>query len=173
MDRKEAFGILDKLNAPEHLKRHVSLVGEAADLIIKYLDEHEIKLRMDFIRSGVVIHDIGKIVHPHEMTGAGSNHEPEGQKILSEMGYSSELARVCISHAQWHKMDCSDEELVIALSDKLWKGKRVPDLELRVIDRIAILRGKDRWDIFEELDSLFENIASGGDERLQRSISYY
>ncbi len=172
MDRKEAFRILDKLNAPEHLKRHVSLVGEAADLIIEYLNEKGIELRMDFIRAGVVIHDIGKIVHTHEMTAAGSNHESEGQRILSEMGYPPELARVCVSHAQWHKMGCSDEELLIALSDKLWKGKRVPGLELLVIDRLAVLLGKERWDVFEALDSLFENIAAGGDERLRRSVGY-
>ena len=66
-------------------------------------------------------------------------------------------------------MDVSFEELLVALSDKLWKGKRVSNLELRVIDQIAALLEKNRWDVFEFLDSSFETIASYGDERLSRS----
>lgn len=67
-------------------------------------------------------------------------------------------------------MDCSLEELVIALSDKLWKGKRVESLELDVVDRVANILHKERWDIFPELDLKFEEIASDGHERLQRSV---
>jgi len=104
------------------------------------------------------------------MTEPGSDHEPEGEKILIEKGISPKLARVCMSHARWNKMECSFEELIIALSDKLWKGKRVASLELDVVDRVAEHLQKERWDIFLELDMKFEEIASGGHERLQRSV---
>ena len=168
--RQEAFELIDNLSAPEHLKNHVTLVGEAADLLISAIDDLGVKLDFEFIRAGVVIHDIGKIVHTNEMTGPGSDHEPEGEKILIEQGVSPKLARVCMSHARWNKMECSFEELIIALSDKLWKGKRVASLELDVVDRAAEHLQKERWDIFLEFDMKFEEIASGGHERLQRSV---
>lgn len=168
--RQEAFDLIDELGAPEHLKTHVILVGEAADLLIEAIGSLGIELDFEFIRAGVVIHDIGKTVHANEMTEPGSEHEPEGEKILLEKNVSSKLARVCMSHARWEKMECSFEELLIALSDKLWKGKRVESLELKVVDFAAQCLGKDRWDLFPELDYKFEEIASGGHERLQRSV---
>ena len=168
--RKEAFELIDELGAPEHLKTHVTLVGEAADLLIEAIGSLGIELDFEFVRVGVVIHDIGKTVHINELTGPGSEHEPEGEKILLERGISPRLARVCMSHARWEQMDCSFEELLIALSDKLWKGKRVESLELKVVDLAALHLGKDRWDVFTELDYKFEEIASGGHERLQRSV---
>ena len=69
--RNEAFNLIDQLGAPEHLKNHVTLVGEAADLLISAIDDLGIKLDFDFIRAGVVIHDIGKVVHTSEMTIIG------------------------------------------------------------------------------------------------------
>ena len=67
-------------------------------------------------------------------------------------------------------MECSIEELIIALADKLWKGKREVDLETAVIERISKLTNQDFWQLFIELDSCFENIASEGEERLARSL---
>jgi len=169
--RKDAYAFLDSIEAPEHLKTHVKLVGEAADLLIDKCEALGLQLNYDFIRTGVAIHDVGKINHINEMSGPGSEHEPEGEKILLEKGASPNLARVCMSHARWDKMECSVEELIIALSDKLWKGKRVEALELKVIDRLAELLHVERWDIFADLDLKFEEIAAGGHERLHRSVS--
>ena len=167
--RKEAYELLDEINAPEHLKTHLKLVGEAADLLIQMCEALGLSLDFEFIQTGVAIHDIGKTVHPHEMTGPGSEHEPAGEKLLLTKGVSPKLARVCMTHARWQTLECSTEELLIALSDKLWKGKRVESLELEVIDRIAVLLNKQRWDTFSDLDLSFEEIASGGHDRLQRS----
>ena len=169
--RSDAYELLDSLEAPEHLKRHVVLVGEAADLLISKCEELGVSLDFEFIRVGVAIHDVGKTVHLNEMTGPGSEHEPEGEKILLERGVDPKVARVCLSHARWNEMKCSIEELLIALSDKLWKGKRVETLELYVIDELARILSVERWDIFSDLDAVFEDIATGGYERLQRSAS--
>ncbi|MFC3152290.1 HD domain-containing protein [Litoribrevibacter euphylliae] len=168
---QDAYSLLDKLNAPEHLKIHVRLVGEAADLIIDTLQGLGFLLDFEFIRIGVAIHDIGKIIHTNEMIGPGSEHEPEGEQMLLELGVDARIARCCLSHARFDSMNCSIEELLIALSDKLWKGKRVESLELKVIDTLAQIKGTDRWDLFADLDACFENIAAGGHDRLQRSIN--
>jgi hypothetical protein len=122
-----------------------------------------------FVRLGVAIHDAGKILHPAELDGAGAEHEPDGERLLLEHGVDPRLARCCMSHARWSTMDCSLEELLVALADKLWKGARHEELERRVIDAVAGKLGKGVWDVFVELDTAFEEIAAGGAERLERS----
>jgi hypothetical protein len=66
-------------------------------------------------------------------------------------------------------MAVSLEELLVALADKLWKGVRNSALEERVIDEVANATGRSRWDLFVELDSLFEEVAADGSSRLERS----
>lgn len=169
--RADAFRLLKNWDAPEHLITHVKLVGEAADLLLDKFDKLCIPIDSNFVRIGVAIHDIGKIVHINEMIGAGSEHEPEGEKMLLGKGIPPHIARCCMSHARWNEMDCSIEELLIALADKLWKGKRTQLLELEIIDRAAAALNKSRWDIYEELDGQFEFIAADGYSRLNRSVN--
>jgi hypothetical protein len=66
-------------------------------------------------------------------------------------------------------MPCSLEELLVALADTLWKGKRDGELEKRVIDRFSEHGGREFWDLFMELDTCVECIAACGAERLARS----
>jgi hypothetical protein len=84
----------------------------------------------------------------------------------------AEVARFCTSHAAWNLPEVSMEERVVALADKPWKGKRDADLELNVIDEVANRLGVSRWDVFDSLDSTFENIAAAGAERLEQSRLY-
>ncbi len=168
--KQDAYDLLNKLNAPEDLKMHIQLVGEAAELLIDKFLEYGVPVDGNFIETGVILHDIGKIIHTNELAGSGSNHLKAGEKILTDKGIDPKIARCCISHENWASMNCSLEELLISLSDKLWKGNRVAELELLVIDSIASIIGKDRWEIFLEFDLFFEGIASDGHKRLQRSM---
>lgn len=168
--RAAAYQLLDELNAPSSLKVHVRLVAEAADLLLDHLADLGVVLDDEFVRIGVAIHDVGKIAFPAELREKGAQHEAEGQRMLLSMGVEPRIARCCVSHAQFETMECSTEELIVALSDKLWKGNRNSKLELRVIDAIAARVGQARWDVFEPLDRQFEAIASAGHERLQRSV---
>ncbi|VAW71601.1 HD domain protein [hydrothermal vent metagenome] len=168
-NKNEAYLLMEKLGAPQRLITHVQLVGEAAALIIDKLGSMNLEFDKQLVELGAAIHDAGKIKHPSELDGPGSNHEPDGEKMLLDAGVQPEVARCCMSHARFNKMECLLEELLVALSDKLWKGKRVNDLEERVIDGVADRLGKARWDIFTELDSTFEQIALSRDERLGRS----
>ena len=167
---EEAYDFLKQLDAPPRLIRHVYLVGEAADLLIHKF--HQINLAFDenFVRLGVIFHDVGKIIYPQELVAQGNHHETEGEKLLISKGVNPLLARCCVSHARWKTMECSLEELIIALADKLWKGKRELDLEKLVIERISNSINQDFWSLFMELDSYFESIASQGEERLNRSF---
>ena len=51
--RNDAHVLLDELDAPDHLKTHVRLVGEAADLLIEKFSELGLPMGFDFIRIGV------------------------------------------------------------------------------------------------------------------------
>jgi HD domain len=125
----EAYQFLRELGAPPQLILHVQLVGEAADLLISHLHERQLKFDERLIRFGVVFHDVGKILHPSELKVAGNLHEADGERLLIEHGVEGRLARCCRSHSQWQKMECSLEELCVALADTLWKGKRIAALE--------------------------------------------
>lgn len=167
--RNDAYRLLKELGAPRRLLTHVQLVGEAADRLIEaYLD---LGLTFDarLIELGVAVHDAGKINHPSELDHPGSLHEPDGEELLLRHGVQPEVARCCVTHASWQGNEVSLEEQSMALADKLWKGKREETLELRVIDRIAKTLRVGRWDVFTPLDGVFEEIAAGGSDRLERS----
>jgi hypothetical protein len=165
----EARNLLVKLGAPQRLITHVRLVGEAAELLLAQLQSLGIPHDADFVRVAVVLHDSGKILHPDELDGGGIEHEPAGEMLLLAQDVDPALARCCMSHARWAHMQCSLEELVVALADTLWKGKRDAALEKRVIEVISERLGRGFWDLFIELDNRFEPIAANGTTRLLRS----
>lgn len=167
----DAYQLLRKLGAPERLILHVQLVGEAAELLMKTYAKLGVKFDAKLIELGVAIHDAGKIQHPQELSGPGSLHEQAGEELLLRHGVSPRVAKCCITHAAWKGPEVSLEERSVALADKLWKGKREVELELCVVDEIALQLGVGRWDIFQQLDSAFEEIAATGTERLHRSRS--
>ena len=166
---QEAYRLLESLGASNRLITHLKLVGEAAEEILEKLTSFQIEIQDDIVRLGVAVHDAGKIIHTNELHEKGNLHEPAGEALLLEAGVQSEIARCCLSHARYDSMEVSFEELLVALSDKLWKGKREEKLELDVIDRVAEKLNKNRWDVYSELDEFFEKIALKGDERLSRS----
>jgi hypothetical protein len=167
---EEAQRLLVELNTPARLRRHVQLVGEAAESILAAAAALGARLDADLVRAGVAVHDIGKIWHSAEFSGPGSSHELTGERALLERGWDPDVARMCWTHARWSDRSCSLEELLVALSDKLWKGVRVADLEERVIDALAIRLGKDRWDFYTRLTDAFDDVAASGPERLERSV---
>ena len=168
---QEAYQLLNKLGASSGLILHVQLVGEAAELLIHKLDELLIEFDRKFVRIGVVFHDAGKILHPTELVAKGNRHEADGESLLIANGINPNLARCCRSHGQWQAIECSLEELLVALSDTLWKGKRDKELEELVIQRLAMRSTKEYWDLFIEMDYCFEQIAADGHSRLLRSQS--
>ena len=168
-DVAEVYDFLKALGASEKLIRHVILVGEAAELLIEKLNHLNVSFDEKFVRLGVAFHDAGKILHPEELSIPGKKHELDGQALLIAEGVDQQLAHSCVSHGQWQLMDCTLEEILVALADTLWKGKRDEKLETRVIEEISKQLGFERWELFLELDSSFESIASGGAERLKRS----
>jgi hypothetical protein len=164
---QDAYQLMQQLGATPKLLRHVQLVGEAAELLVAELQYFQLDDRL--IRLGVAIHDAGKILHPQELSHPGNQHEADGETLLLSHGVEPAIARCCRSHAQWQTMACSLEELMIALADNLWKGKRNQSLEDLVIRELASRSQQDYWYVFMQMDACFEQIAAGGDNRLLRS----
>jgi len=166
---EEATQLLARLGAPPRLLRHVALVGEAGERLLELAGGLHLPIDATTVRVGIVLHDAGKILASAELDAPGGEHEPLGEGLLLEHGVSPGLARICVSHARWAEMPVSLEELLVALSDKLWKGVRNAQLEERFINETAQAMDRDRWDLFVQLDSLFEEVAADGPARLERS----
>lgn len=167
--REDAYELLTALGAHDRLVRHAQLVAEAAGRLIVLFQSFDIDVNFEVIELGAILHDTGKIQHPSELREPGSLHEQAGQTLLLAHGVQPEIARCCVSHGAWNISGVSLEERTVALADKLWKGKRESDLELSIIDAIATKLGKSRWDVFERLDTGFEEIAAGGSGRIEAS----
>lgn len=166
---EDAKQLLETLNAPARLLRHVELVAEAGEQLLICLTSLDVSVEVEHVRVGILVHDIGKIAHPDELDQKGSDHEAEGERLLLSKGWPPSAARICRLHAAWGNPQCTLEDLLVALADKLWKGKRVLGLEELVLNRIATTHEIERWHLFTTLDSCFEEIANGGDSRLARS----
>ena len=107
--------------------------------------------------------DFSKIKFPDELTGPGRQHEDDA--FLREHGVEPRLARFCRTHSRWDE-ELPIEDLLVALSDCVWKGQRIDELEKQVINKIAEQTGVEEWEVFSGLDALLEEIASLGDEKL-------
>src|SRR5260221_7661638 len=125
----DAEAILTAVDAPRRLVVHGRLVLEAADALVKTLRHLGVTMDEEWIRAGAMLHDAGKTLHPAELDQPGALHEEAGQRLMLEHQVDARIARCCVSHAQWKKMECALEELLVALADKLWKGVRVPPSE--------------------------------------------
>ena len=134
---QDSYKLLHELGASSRLIRHVKLVGEAAEMLISQFQKLDISFDSDWFRLGVAFHDVGKILHPSELIEKGNEHEEAGEMLLLSRGVDPKIARCCRSHGQWQKIECDFEELVVALADNLWKGKRNTELENKVITKVV------------------------------------
>jgi hypothetical protein len=166
----DALRLLAALGATPWLIRHHELVTEAAEILCDGLSR---EVGPDFDRElvmlGAAIHDAGKIMHPVEMEAPGREHEVAGRQLLTDAGVDPAIARFCVTHAAWDAPEMALEDLLVALADKLWKGKRVDALEQLVVQRIAEQTQAEPWEVFDRTHRVFDAIAGDGPARLARS----
>lgn len=156
-------------NAPERLVRHLQIVH---DTCFQLLDELNRKFQglntdNDAIRSGAALHDAGKLLHPKELYCPGRLHEEDGPEYLTENGFSPEIARFSQTHGMWdHDSSLPLDDLLVALSDAVWKGARIESLETLISQRIASQTGLEVWDCWMKLDEILTEVAQEADKRL-------
>ena len=160
--------LLKELNCPNRLERHLQIVySTASELLYQVKQEWpSIDLNEDLILFGAATHDIGKIKVKSELSELGKQHELIGERLLVESGFSNEESRFALTHGNWKDSNLTIEDLLVSLSDKIWKGKRVDDLEERVTHVISENVKVDYWEVYSTLDTILSKIAIGADKRL-------
>jgi hypothetical protein len=170
----EAVRVLEDLQASPRLVAHLRAVHDVACQLTDWVARHHPAVPFDrvAVRYGAATHDIGKVLHPEELSGPGSAHEPAGHALLLSRGVPERLARFARTHASWDLPGVGLEDLLVSLADKVWKAKRVPDLEQLVTALLATAAGQEPWEVFLALDDELDRIASGADARLAFQSSY-
>lgn len=166
--------LLQDLDAPPRLAAHLRAVHDVACQIADWLTGQYPDLRFDreAVLLGAAIHDIGKAVHTAELSGPGSQHEEAGRQLLLARGVRPALARFAATHAAWTRPGIQIEDLLVSVADKVWKNKRVPDLEDLVVSRLAEASGRSVWEEFLAFDDLLTSIGEDADGRLAFQAAY-
>lgn len=155
---------LTKIGAPKRLRVHLQLVHDVAVQLSAALTS--LTFDRSAVAFGAATHDIGKALHPHELSGSGSAHELAGYEWLIAQGEPEARARFARTHAKWADADATIEDLLVSLADKVWKGRREEELEQKIVARIAKATGQQPWDVFMKLDELLGELAAEADARL-------
>ncbi|MDQ0956970.1 hypothetical protein QFZ66_000848 [Streptomyces sp. B4I13] len=164
----EAVRLLDEIGAPPRLVAHLRAVHDVAAQLVEGVARQCPRLPVDreAVLFGAATHDIGKTLHPDELSGPGARHEEAGRELLLAHGVPAERARFAATHAFWAAPGVTVEDLLVSLADKVWKNKRVADLEDRVVAELARAGGRPVWREFLDLDEFLTAVGEGADLRL-------
>jgi hypothetical protein len=170
----EAAELLHRVDAPPRLVAHLRAVHDVAVQLLDWIAARHLDLGISpqAVLFGAATHDIGKTLHPAELSAAGARHEEAGRELLLAQGVDPGRARFAATHAAWVSEAVGTEDLLVSLADKIWKNKRVPGLEDRVVAALAQASGRPLWEEFLDLDSVLARIGDQADERLAFQMSY-
>ena len=162
------------LDCPPRLAAHLRAVHDVAHHLVDWAEQHGPGMHVDreAVLFGAATHDIGKIVHTAELSGPGSAHEEAGRLLLLSHGVGPELARFAATHASWTASPVGIEDLLVSLADKVWKNKRVPELEDLVVARLVRANGRAAWEEFIALDEFLTGMGDDADQRLAFQASF-
>lgn len=161
--------LLQQLSARPRLVAHLMLVHDMACQIMDRFAATWPKLSFDrdAVRYGAATHDIGKVAHPEELSQPGHLHEEAGERLLRDHGVSAERARFARTHAQWtDDGEPRMEDLLVALADVWWRGKRDAALEEAICQQIMARTGEPTWRVFAMLDDIAAEVTADADARL-------
>lgn len=170
----DASDLLLALSAPPRLAAHLRLVHDVAHQLADRLAAHCPELVYDrtAVLFGAATHDIGKVLHPAELSGPGSAHEEAGRELLLARGFDARLARFAGTHGSWSCSDTGVEDLLVSTADKVWKNRRVPALEDLVVTHLVRASGREPWEEFLALDDILGGIGDGAEPRLAHQASF-
>ena len=166
-----ASKLLGNLTVPTQLKVHLEIVQDTAKCLIQNLAKSFPGLVFDqeAILFGAATHDIGKLLHKDEIKVKGQKHLRDGPAMLELLGVPTRLSRFAGSHGSWQTAT-ELEDLLVALADQIWKGRRDQELAELGTDHLVLQTGKSRWQAFIELDDLLADTAAATNERLEYAL---
>lgn len=171
-----AARIVQDTPVPPPLLAHLILVHDVAVRLVTGMRRlwPVLAFDMEAVTFGAATHDLGKVLHPEEMTGPGEAHRIAGPEFLiEEYGVDPALARFARTHGNW--LTTSDlvlEDLLVALADQIWKGSRERSLEEMLTTWIAGATAQEPWEVFMALDELLTTLAADADKRLMWQAQY-
>lgn len=165
---QETATLLRQVAAPPRLIAHLILVHDVAATLVDRVTTAfpEVTFGKEKVLFGASIHDFGKVIERSELIRSGTQHEQRGVELLRSMGVSSERARFAFTHGHWDVPSVNLEDLLVALADKCWKGKRVDALEARITALLSAASKKPEWAVYAELDAIVGELTKDADARL-------
>ncbi|MET8968605.1 HD domain-containing protein [Streptomyces hydrogenans] len=170
----EVAELLRSLEAPARLAAHLRAVHDVAVELADWVEDRYPGLAVgrDAVIFGAATHDVGKTLHPGELSGPGSAHEAAGRDLLLDHGFAPGLARFAATHATWDGPAVTIEDLLVSTADKVWKDKRVPDLEDRLVQALAAATGREPWEEYLALDDLLTRLGADAAHRLDFQAAF-
>jgi putative nucleotidyltransferase with HDIG domain len=165
----DAANLLGRVSAPPRLIAHLIIVHDVAWRLLEHISGCFPTLTLDreAVLFGAATHDIGKALNRAELVQSGKKHEKHGVELLAEMGIPQERARFAYTHGNWNSgQNITLEDLLVALADNCWRGKRVDELESRTAELLSSASGKAMWTWYAELDKILVSLAADADSRL-------
>ena len=164
----EVAALLDEVGAPPRLVAHLRAVHDVAVRLVDWAGRHcpELGIDREAVLFGAATHDIGKALHPGELSGPGARHEEAGRELLLAHGVRPGLARFAGTHASWTAPGVGVDDLLVSLADKVWKNKRVAELEDLVVAELSRAGGRPVWQEFLDLDEFLTGLGEDADARL-------
>jgi putative nucleotidyltransferase with HDIG domain len=172
---ENAAVLLVEAKAPARLVAHLRLVHDVALRLLDAILQVWPTLWVDreAVLFGAATHDIGKALHPDELYQPGAKHEIDGHRLLVKHGVEERLARFAETHSTWRRDNNSTlEDLLVALADTCWKGRRSEKLEDMVCQQILAQVQAEQWEVFAALDAAIDDLAADGDRRLAWQSQY-
>ena len=166
---EKAIMVLRELRPDTRLIAHLSIVHDVASRLVEAIDMAwpGLAYDRDAVLIGAALHDAGKVRYPEEIAGPGRRHENDGPALLIEHGLQEEYARFARTHAQWaHEAASTLEDLLVALADEAWMGRRNDRLETTLVDRLTSLTHEEPWETFSKLDDILQLVGEDASRRL-------
>jgi len=171
----EVLDLCRRVGAPPRLLAHLILVHDVARMLAIRVQTAfpALNFDKDAVFFGAATHDLGKAIHREELSEPGKLHEFCGVELLKEHGVQENLAHFAYTHGNWNgSQPAQIEDLMVALSDNCWKGKRVPDLEALITDALVESTGEPQWKCYAALDDILQDLTANADARIEWQRSF-
>jgi hypothetical protein len=116
----------------------------------------------------VILSIITSACHPERSEGSAVAfaRRDDWTKNLN-VGSACKFARFAYTHGNWDTAPNAElEDLIVALADHCWKGKRSEQLETKIVEVLSSLSGEPAWTCFSKLDEIVESLSADADARL-------
>ena len=127
---EECLDLMDKYQMLEHIKAHSLVVATVAHLIARSLKDSGIRISIEKVTAGALMHDIGKT----SSLESGYDHSEIGRQICLDNRFN-EIADIVGEHVklkEYHLSKGFSEKEIVFYSDKRVNHDRIVSLDDRL-----------------------------------------